>query len=112
MLSRVVIALLACATCLPGAVRAQQAPAQQSPGGMTAVAKQVAPGKAAPMLLQADDLIYDNRNNRVIARGNVEIYQDENVLLADEVVYDKTSNTLTAIGNVRLKEFDWVSREC
>ncbi|MFZ0570793.1 MAG: LPS assembly protein LptD [Rhodomicrobium sp.] len=71
---------------------------------MTAVAKQVAPGKAAPMLLQADDLIYDNRNNRVIARGNVEIYQDENVLLADEVVYDKTSNTLTAIGNVRLKE--------
>jgi len=58
------------------------------------------------MLLQADDLVYDNRNNRVIARGHVEIYQDENVLFADEVIYDKTANTLTAIGNVRLKESD------
>ena len=62
--------------------------------------------KAAPLLLQADDLIYDNRNNRVIARGNVEIYQDENVLFADEIVYDKTANTLSAVGNVRLKEAD------
>ncbi len=108
MLSRVVIALLACVPCLAGAALAQQqAPAQQQPpGGETAVAKQVSPNKTAPLLLQADDLIYDNRNNRVIARGNVEIYQDENILLADEVVYDKTSNTLTAIGNCRLKEAD------
>ncbi len=105
MLSRVVIALLACVPCLPGAVLAQQqAPAQQSPGGLTAVAKQVSPSKVAPLLLQADDLIYDNRNHRVIARGNVEIYQDENVLLADEIIYDKIANTLTAMGNVRLKE--------
>ncbi len=58
------------------------------------------------MLLQADDLIYDNRNHRVIARGNVEIYQDDNVLLADEVIYDKVANVLTAMGNVRLKEAD------
>ena len=41
------------------------------------------------MLLQADDLVYDNRNNRVIARGHVEIYQDENVLFADEVFTTK-----------------------
>ena len=107
MLSRVLIALLASVPCLAGtALAQQQAGVQQAAGGETAVAKQVAPSKAAPMLLQADDLIYDNRNNRVIARGNVEIYQDENVLLADEVIYDKTANTLTAMGNVRLKEVD------
>ena len=30
-------------------------------------------GKSEPMLLQADEMIYDNENNRVTARGNVEI---------------------------------------
>ncbi len=106
MLSRGVIALMVCLPCLAGTAFAQQQqPAQQVPGGgESSVAKQVAPSKAAPLLLQADDLIYDNRNNRVIARGNVEIYQDENVLFADEVIYDKTANTLSAVGNVRLKE--------
>jgi LPS-assembly protein len=84
----------------------QQAPAQQAAAGQTTIAKQVSPDKAAPLLLQADDLIYDNRNNRVIARGNVEIYHDDNVLLADEIIYDKTANTLSAVGNVRLKEAD------
>jgi LPS-assembly protein len=107
MLSRVWVAVLAGLACLAGAAQAQQqVPGQQVPGGETSVAKQVSPNKASPLLMQADDLIYDNRNNRVIARGNVEIYQDDNVLLADEVVYDKTINTLTAIGNVRLRESD------
>jgi LPS-assembly protein len=107
MLSRVRIALLAGLPWLIGAVQAQQpTPGQQAPIGETAIAKQVSPNKAAPLLLQADDLIYDNRNNRVIARGNVEIYQDDNVLLADEVIYDKRANALTAIGNVRLRETD------
>jgi LPS-assembly protein len=106
MLSRVVIALLAGVPCLAGTALAQQQAGAQAPGGEMTVVKQVAPSKAVPMLLQADELIHDNRNHRVIARGNVEIYQDNNVLLADEVVYDKTSNTLSAIGNVRLKEAD------
>ncbi len=107
---RIVAAVLACLGCLTGIARAQTPSVQtrggQSVGGETLVAKQVSPDKASPLLLQADDLVYDNRNNRVIARGNVEIYYDENVLLADEVIYDKTANALTAIGNVRLKESD------
>ena len=41
------------------------------------------------MLLQADQMIYDNQNNRVIARGNVEIYYNTYTLLADKVVYDR-----------------------
>jgi LPS-assembly protein len=106
-LGTVTIALLAGVWCLTGTAHAQQqARLQQVPGGETTVAKQVSPSKSAPMLLQADDLIYDNRGQRVIARGNVEIYQDENVLLADEVIYDKVASTLTAMGNVRLKEAD------
>ncbi len=107
MLDRYILTLLTGLGCLCSAAYAQpQAGGQQSPSGETTIAKQVSPNKSAPLLIQADDLIYDNRNNRVIARGSVEIYQDDNVLLADEIVYDKTANTLTAIGNVRLKESD------
>jgi LPS-assembly protein len=107
MLSRVVIALMAGLPCLAGTAFAQQQVAgQQLPAGQTTIAKQVSPNKVAPLLLQADDLIYDNRNNRVIARGNVEVYYDDNVLLADEIIYDKSVNTLSAVGNVRLKEAD------
>ncbi|AGK57753.1 organic solvent tolerance protein [Hyphomicrobium denitrificans 1NES1] len=57
-----------------------------------------------PMRLQGDQLIYDKAGNRVIARGNVEIYYNDNILTADEVVYDQGGGTLTAIGNVTLKE--------
>jgi LPS-assembly protein len=57
-----------------------------------------------PMLLQADELVYDNANNRVVARGNVEIYYNNYALTADQVIYDKSANTLAAQGNVRIKE--------
>jgi len=62
--------------------------------------------KAAPMLLQADEMIYDNENARVTAKGNVEIYYGNYTLLADSVVYDRGNNTLTAVGNVRIKDPD------
>lgn len=62
--------------------------------------------EAAPMLIQADDLVYDNKNNRVIARGNVEIYYNNYTLLANNVIYDKNSGKLIADGNVRIKEPD------
>ena len=106
---RVLVAVLACLACYGGGgARAQQSTitALQSHAADQVVAKQVSPDKASPLLLQADDLVYDNRNSRVIARGNVEIYYNDNVLLADEVVYDKSSSTLSAIGNVRLKDSD------
>ncbi len=105
---RVLSAVLACWACCGGIARAQQSTitALQSHAADQVVAKQVSPDKSSPLLLQADDLVYDNRNNRVIARGNVEIYYNDNVLLADEVIYDKSVNTLTAMGNVRLKDSD------
>ena len=57
-----------------------------------------------PMLLQADEMVYDNENNRVTAKGNVEIYYGNYTLLADQVIYDRGSNTLSAQGNVRIKD--------
>ena len=56
------------------------------------------------MRLQGDQLIYDKAGNRVIARGNVEIYYNNYILTADEVVYDQGAGTLTAVGNVTVKE--------
>jgi len=60
--------------------------------------------KSQPLYLQGDELVYDTGGNRVIARGNVEIYYNNYILTADEVIYDQSAKTLTAIGNVEMKE--------
>jgi LPS-assembly protein len=59
-----------------------------------------------PLLLQADELIYDRENDRVVAKGNVEVYYKNYALLADELTYDQRANTLNAVGNVRMKDPD------
>ena len=59
-----------------------------------------------PMLLQADEMVYDNDNGRITAEGNVEIYYGSYTLLADKVVYNRNANTLAAEGNVRMKDPD------
>lgn len=61
---------------------------------------------AEPMLLQADELIYDNDRGSVAAVGNVEIYYGDYTLLADKIVYNQTAKTLAAEGNVRMKDPD------
>jgi LPS-assembly protein len=60
--------------------------------------------RTQPLYLQGDELIYDNKNNRVIARGNVEIHYNNYSLTADRVEYDQAAGTLTAIGNVFVRE--------
>ena len=57
-----------------------------------------------PLYLQGDELIYDTKGSRVVARGNVEIFYNNYVLKADEVTYDQAASTLTAVGNVEVKE--------
>ncbi len=59
-----------------------------------------------PLLLEADELAYDNKNSRIVARGNVQVYYKNYALLADQLTYDQKANTLNAIGNVRIKEPD------
>jgi len=63
-------------------------------------------GTNLPLLLQADELVYDNKNSRIIAKGNVEVYYNNYALLSDQLMYDQKANTLNAIGNVRIKEPD------
>ncbi len=103
-------AALACLAVILGA--APDRAGAQTFGGQTSFAK--TPGgmfgerqkldKAQPLYLQGDQLIYDTKGNRVIARGNVEIYYNNNVLTGEEVIYDQNADTLTAVGNVMLRD--------
>ena len=54
--------------------------------------------RAQPLYMQADQLIYDTKANRVIAQGNVEIYYNNFILTADQVIYDQNLNKLIARG--------------
>jgi len=56
------------------------------------------------LYLQADQLLYDTKNNRVIAQGNVEVYYNNYILTADQMVYDQNTNKLIAEGNAQLKD--------
>ncbi len=60
--------------------------------------------RAQPIYLQTDRLVHDEKTNRVIAEGNVEIYYNNYILTADKVIYDQNLNKLTAEGNAQLKD--------
>lgn len=111
------LALAVTLPCLPGshtgAARAQDTSGvgttgpkstsfPKQPGGVFGKVKR--PDTAKPLHLQADQLIYDQSGNRVVARGNVEIFFDNNILNADEVIYDQSADTLEAAGNVFVKD--------
>lgn len=57
-----------------------------------------------PVLLQADEVTYDERLRIVTARGGVELTQGDRVLIADVVTYNQDTDTATASGNVSLLE--------
>jgi len=99
--------LFACfLTCLIAAFLPSQQAFAQAQTHIEQIIKPPKIDKAAPMLLQADEMIYDNENGRVTAKGNVEIYFGNYTLLADSVVYDRNNNSLTAVGNVSIKDPD------
>ena len=60
----------------------------------------------AQMLVRADELQYDNTNNRILAVGNVQIYYLGSSLEADKVVYEQVTKRMRAEGNARLTEAD------
>ena len=77
--------------------------------GIAAFLLAAASGAAAqlsgsPAVIQADSVTHDQELGNVVARGNVEISQDERVLFADTVTYNQKTNTVTASGNVILLE--------
>lgn len=62
--------------------------------------------KNAKMLVEADQLVQNDKTNTVSALGNVRIYYDGRTLEADHVDYDKTSKRLVAYGHAKLTERD------
>ncbi len=57
-----------------------------------------------PVLLNADEVNYDDQLGIVTARGHVEIAQGERILRADVVSFNRLTNTVTASGNISLVE--------
>src|SRR5579871_2130513 len=63
-------------------------------------------GDDGKMLLQANELDYDNVHNQVLAVGGVQIFYNGSTLEADRVIYDQKTKRLHAEGNVRLTDVD------
>lgn len=58
------------------------------------------------MVVEARELIQDEKRNTVTARGAVQIYYKGRILEADQVVYDRKTNRVRAEGHARLTEAD------
>lgn len=56
------------------------------------------------VLMNADNLVYDENTGIVTARGNVELTQGGRMLVADLISYDQNTDTVTASGNISLVE--------
>jgi len=52
------------------------------------------------VLLQADEALYNTQTSVVMARGHVEIANEERILMADSVFYDQNTGIVTAEGHV------------
>jgi LPS-assembly protein len=104
--------LVQVASAQDGGLRLPDVYKNTTPGGKSAFPKQkngmfgpkAKIDRAQPIYLQTDRLVYDDKNNRVIAEGNVEVYYNNYILTADRVIYDQSLNKLTAEGNAQLKD--------
>jgi LPS-assembly protein len=73
--------------------------------GMTTIAQaasELQPGEE--VLMQADELSYDQETKIVTATGNVEVAYGDRVMTADQMTYNQNSGIVTASGNVVLLE--------
>jgi LPS-assembly protein len=106
--------VLAAACLMLGAIFAGDAFAQSLPRSQSAepslsdrfLKKKTTRDPNAKMLVTANEMIYDTKNNRVHAVGGVQIYYDGGILEADKVTYDRVSNKMLAEGDVRYKAKD------
>jgi LPS-assembly protein len=54
----------------------------------------------APVLFSANEVQYDEELGLVVAKGDVEISQEDQILLADTITYNQRTDTITASGHV------------
>ncbi|MDE0391161.1 MAG: LPS assembly protein LptD [Rhodospirillales bacterium] len=81
------------------ALSAFEAGAQQ-----TEPASRVGDVLTGDLLMTADELVYDEATDSVVASGNVEVAQGERVLRAERIRYRQSDGVVTASGNVALRE--------
>lgn len=60
----------------------------------------------APVVLNADQVTYDQNADVATAIGHVEVAQNGRLLRADKIIYDKKRDVVTAFGHVALIEAD------
>jgi LPS-assembly protein len=58
------------------------------------------------MVVEAKELVYDEKKNTVTARGDVQIYYKGRLLEADRVTYDRNTSRVLAEGHAKLTEKD------
>ena len=75
----------------------------QAAAQMGAPAPQAAP-QQTPVLLQADEIVYDDDNQLMSAVGHVEISDQGRTLLAERVDYDQVKDKVTASGHVSITD--------
>src|SRR4029077_8928285 len=61
-------------------------------------------GANPPVLVTADELQFDQDLGLTVAKGHVELNQNDQTLLADTVTYNQRTDTVTAAGHVNLVE--------
>jgi len=107
-LSRVLTALLVLVAAAATGGLARPLPAQpsgQDAGGADPSVPAVSTeGTDEPAVIEADELVYDEPLDLVIARGSVEIVQAGRILRADQITYNRKTRMVTATGNVVLVE--------
>ncbi|WP_139413043.1 LPS-assembly protein LptD [Bartonella mastomydis] len=59
-----------------------------------------------PLLLSADELIYNRDENTVSAQGNVQVEYDGNKVVAQKIIYNQKTGRLIAKGNVEITQKD------
>lgn len=55
-----------------------------------------------PISFRADQVSYDQKADIFTASGQVEVYQDEQIVMADSVTYDRANDKVSADGNITL----------
>lgn len=97
----ILVAGIALALATGEVVRSQTPPRP----GQALVQSPVARGPdRKPVVINANELIHDREKMIVTARGNVIIFQGDRVVLADQVVFDQRANRVVATGNVAISE--------
>lgn len=91
---------------LTGSALAAAPALAQSGSSANPLAKNVEGKPGDKLLVEADELIYDNDKNTVTAKGNAELHYGPRTLQANRVRYDRGSSRVFAEGNVRLTDQD------